>query len=163
MARAGTARSARPVEYVEVPTNPVYWIPERVEMISGRDEFVERLLQSDPGPRAAFVEGEAVIPAPCSVTSVEERSASLRLEVDCSASSFLVASVTPHKYWSATIDGEQVPILRVNVGYSGLELREGAQVVEMRYSNPMVAGGAAITLLAILCSAAVIWRPGSFG
>jgi uncharacterized membrane protein YfhO len=62
-------------------------------------------------------------------------------------------SVTPHKYWRITIDGHDVPAVVANIGYQGVVVPPGRHVVEMRYRNPLVAAGAAVsaaTLLALL-------------
>lgn len=148
--RSGSVRWASPVEYVEVPTNPVYWVPDRIERVEGREGFVRRFLESDPGPRTALVESEAFAPSPCEVLEVEERTNSARVVVECSGRSLLVAGVTPHKYWSAEVDGAPTPILTVNLGYSGVELGGGRHVVEMRYENPVIVASGVISALTLL-------------
>jgi uncharacterized membrane protein YfhO len=62
-------------------------------------------------------------------------------------------SVTAHRYWSATIDGRPAPLVLTNVAYQGLVVPAGDHVIEMRYRNPMIWVGAAITMLALIALA----------
>lgn len=161
MERAGSERAAVPVDHIEVPTNPFYWVPESIESVSGRTGFVSRMLASDPGPRAALVEGDSFDPAPCDVLGVEETANRARIRVRCDGRSLLVASVTPHKYWTARVGGEERTIRVVNLGYSGIELEAGLQDVELTYANPVVAVSAAVSAIALLVVAAIAlgsWR-----
>jgi uncharacterized membrane protein YfhO len=62
-------------------------------------------------------------------------------------------SVTAHKYWTVTIDGVEVPSIVTNRGYQGVVVPRGRHVVRMRYANPLIAAGGAIsvaTLIALL-------------
>lgn len=151
-----------PVEYLEVTTNPVYWIPQRVEQVRSRDEFVARMLASDPGPHTVLVDLESFEPAPCEVLSVRETANDARVEVDCQGRSLLVANVTPHRYWNTTRDGRPVPLVTANLAYSAVELEVGRQVVEMRYRNPVVAssGIASVATLVVLVVLGRGRRPG---
>nr|MDQ3283902.1 YfhO family protein [Acidobacteriota bacterium] len=75
------------------------------------------------------------------------------IDVAADGTAFLVMSVTAHKYWSVTIDGVEVPSVLTNLGYQGVVVPRGRHLVVMRYRNPMIAAGAAIsaaTLLALL-------------
>jgi hypothetical protein len=162
LARAGSVRNALPVAFVETTTNPMYWIPTRIEEVRGRNGFVARMLASDPGPGTALVETEPFEPARCEVLSVRETANDARIEVDCQGRSLLVANVTPHRYWNATRDGRSVPIVTANLAYSGIELEAGRQVVEMRYRNPVVAWSGIATAMTLVVLAILGWgrRPG---
>jgi uncharacterized membrane protein YfhO len=58
-------------------------------------------------------------------------------------------SVTPHRYWHATIDGTPADIVPANLGFSGLVVPQGSHTIELTYANPLIAVGVAISLLAL--------------
>lgn len=64
--------------------------------------------------------------------------------------SYLVVSVTPHKYWRATVDGRPEELYVTNVGYQGLWIPDGRHVVALAYSNPLVTLGAIVSICALL-------------
>jgi hypothetical protein len=163
MSRAGSVREAEPVDYVEVPTNPIYWIPERIERVAGKEGFVSRFLESDPGPRTALVGIDPFDPSPCRILGVEEKASSARVEVECEGPSLLVANVTPHEYWKASIGNEDVEIVTVNLAYSGVRIPAGTHVVAFDYRNPIVSLGAVITFVALLVLLSLGWRTQNFG
>ncbi|HEY0370871.1 MAG TPA: hypothetical protein VGD79_02660, partial [Thermoanaerobaculia bacterium] len=69
---------------------------------------------------------------------------------------FLVISVTPHKYWTIAIDGREASAIVTNVGFQGVVVpAAGNHVVAMRYRNPLIAAGAAISAAALLALAFV--------
>jgi uncharacterized membrane protein YfhO len=70
----------------------------------------------------------------------------------------LVASVTGHRCWSATIDGQPAPLIATNLAYQGLVVPAGTHTIAMRYRNPLIPIGAAISLLTLIASAAAAWR-----
>ena len=63
-------------------------------------------------------------------------------------------TVTRHKYWRVTIDGRETNVMPANLAYQAVVVPAGRHRVEMRYRNPLVLIGAAISLLA-LCAAAI--------
>jgi uncharacterized membrane protein YfhO len=68
-------------------------------------------------------------------------------------------SVTPHKYWRVTIDGAEAEPVVVNVGFQGVVVPSaGRHVVEMRYRNPLVAVGAAVSAVSLLALAFITMR-----
>jgi hypothetical protein len=50
----------------------------------------------------------------------------------------LIAAVTRHKYWRATIDGRQVPIEPARIAYQAVTVPAGRHVVRWTYSNPLI-------------------------
>jgi uncharacterized membrane protein YfhO len=70
--------------------------------------------------------------------------------VESEGNAFLVMSITAHKYWSVTIDGNEAPNILTNLGYQGVAVPPGRHVVELRYRNPLIAIGAAISLATLL-------------
>ena len=74
----------------------------------------------------------------------------IKLTVRADGRAFLVASVTGHKYWRATIDGQDAPIVPANIAFQGVIVPAGTHTIEWRYRNPLVAIGGVITLLTFL-------------
>ena len=98
----------------------------------------------------AFIENETFTPAQGVVRSVRETWQTARLEVESSGRALLVASITPHKYWHATIDGHEAPLIPANISYQGLFVPAGEHRIHLAYRNPMIAVGAVVTALAAI-------------
>jgi uncharacterized membrane protein YfhO len=64
-------------------------------------------------------------------------------------------SVTPHKYWTITIDGRPTDAVVTNIGFQGVNVPAGRHVVEMRYRNTLIPVAAAISAAALLALAFV--------
>ena len=64
--------------------------------------------------------------------------------VDVSADKILCLSVPYARGWIATIDGEQVPILRANYAFMGIQVPQGQHVIEFRYFTPGLKAGLCI-------------------
>ncbi len=101
-------------------------------------------------PESAFVPFPPFTPAPARVIAVRETSNRATIDVDASGRAFLVATVTRHKYWRATIDGRPAQLLPANFAYQGLEVPAGRHRIEMRYRNPLVIWGGAVSALALI-------------
>ncbi|HEX3109630.1 MAG TPA: hypothetical protein VHU41_11100, partial [Thermoanaerobaculia bacterium] len=56
---------------------------------------------------------------------------------------------TGHKYWSATIDSQKVPIVPTNVAFQGVVVPAGTHTIELRYRNPLIGISGAVTLLTL--------------
>ncbi|HEV7237707.1 MAG TPA: hypothetical protein VGQ36_00580 [Thermoanaerobaculia bacterium] len=145
------ARKLEPVRLIELEPSPRYFFADQLVSIRGKDDFVEKLVRADASPHAAFIAGPSFAPAPGLVRRVHERASSSRIEVETRGRAFLVMSVTPHKYWRITVDGANAPAVVTNVGYQGVVIPgAGRHLVEMRYRNPLIPVGAAISLLTAL-------------
>jgi hypothetical protein len=137
-ARAGDdRRNVQPVRLVDVPATPRY-------------HFAEALSGTFGTPGAAFVPGLELAPARGIVRTVHETPNSARIDVETDGRAFLVMSVTPHAHWRVTIDGQRVRPLVTNIGFQGVVVPPGRHRVEMRYRNPLIAIGAAISLATAL-------------
>ena len=146
----GDLRDIRPIELRKVPVSPRYYLAEHMVTIAGREEFVERLLDEVPEPRTAFVTIESFRPAGGTVSVRSETSSTITLEVAAEGETFLVLSVTPHRYWRAEVDGVSEELHTVNIGYQGLRLGPGSHEIVMRYRNPVVMAAAPMTALGLL-------------
>jgi hypothetical protein len=137
------------------------WRPARLRRVAdpGRYWFPQRLVDSPEKVTygAACVAAGFSRPAPGRVTAIRETSNTATIDVDATGTTLLVASVTRHKYWSATIDGHPAQLLPANIAYQALVVPQGRHRIEMRYSNPLLWWGGAVSalaLIALLCAAA---------
>ncbi|HEX6099108.1 MAG TPA: hypothetical protein VF432_22535 [Thermoanaerobaculia bacterium] len=151
----GNRRILQPVRLLELDPHPRYYFAERVET---SDDFVAKVSSGRYPDRTAFIDGTPFPPAPGRVLRFSETANTARIEVETAGRAFLVMSVTPQKYWRITVDGREVPAVVTNLGYQGVVVpTAGSHVVEMRYRNPLIAIGAAISLLAAI-TLAIVWR-----
>lgn len=146
----GDLRLMRPIRFIEGHPSPRYYFAPEVVTARSRTEFVNKVASDRYSKQAAFIEGPAFVPASGRVFRWSETSNSAHIEVESTGHSFLVMSVTPHKYWTVTIDGEVVPSITTNRGYQGVSVPAGRHVVAMHYRNPLVAAGAGISTITIL-------------
>jgi len=150
----GNPEAMRPIDFVPAPVRtPRYYFADAVEQAGSSDMFVSKMLAKPLSPRVAFISDEAFTPAPGVVRNMRETWRSAHLEVESSGRALLVASVTPDKYWHATIDGKPAKLQVANVGYQALEVPAGKHTVELTYTNPLVIAGIAISLAALLAIA----------
>ncbi|PYQ47637.1 MAG: hypothetical protein DMF59_18360 [Acidobacteria bacterium] len=84
------------------------------------------------------------------VLHVTETSSSVTLDVDVTETSLLIITITRHKYWRATIDGQPAQLMPANIAYQSLSVPPGRHRVEIRYRNPLVGWGAAITAIGLI-------------
>lgn len=141
--------SIEPVMFVPAVRRNRYAFATRLVTIHDRDEFV-RELAARPDPGTAFIAEPAFTPAPGRVLSARESANTATIDVEADGRAFLVMSVTPHKYWTTTIDGAEERTIVTNAGFQGVVVPRGHHVIAMRYRNPLIAAGAAISLAALL-------------
>ncbi len=80
--------------------------------------------------------------APATVRWERRSPDELVLSVDAPSAGLLVLSEIYHPYWSATVDGEDARVYRVDIALRGLAIPQGRHRVEMTYSDPRVIQGA---------------------
>jgi hypothetical protein len=75
-----------------------------------------------------------------------------RLEARCDAGQpgLAVFNEQYDQGWSATVDGQPVPVLRANLNMRAIALAPGAHHIVMQYSPPGLWAGAAVTLASLL-------------
>jgi len=154
----GWNRNVEPVKFIEGEHFPRYYFARQLVTVDGSAAFIHALRTRRFHRQVAFIREPAFEPAAGIVRAKRESANSTRLEVETAGRAFLVMSVTPHKYWRVTIDGAETPSLVANVGYQGVVVPPGRHLVEMRYRNPLVAAGAAISLAALLGLAFAVRR-----
>jgi hypothetical protein len=144
-----------PPRVVRLPGNERYWFAD--QLVAGDPEQI--LFSQQPlTSHAALIDGPAFVPAPARVVRVAERANAVDLDVEAAGTAALVLSITPHKYWRATIDGEPAPLRIANVGFQALVVPAGQHRVAMRYRNPLVVGCGVVSLVSALTLAAVALR-----
>lgn len=146
----GVIRNLQPVKFIEGPRYPRYYFAGEMDVARGPDEFVRKLSAKRYSRQVAFVASDAFAPATGTVLRVDEWPNGARIDVEAAGRAFLVMSVTPHKYWQVTIDGSPAESVVTNLGYQGLAVPRGRHVVEMRYRNPLLAAGGAVTAATLL-------------
>lgn len=145
-----------PIHFVPVEPTPRYYFASRILSAANEDEFVSRIT-------AGWTRGTAIVPftsfAPAGgvVESHREQPGHIQLRVRTSGESFLVISVTAHRYWKALVDGQPAELVPANLAYQGLRLSAGNHDISLTYRNPLIVPAAAIsigmiTLLLILAS-----------
>jgi len=143
-----------PIIIRRFPNQGRYWFARSLAPVS---DF-ERAIRGPIANGVAFTDS-AFTPAPATVTNVIESSHDVDIDVEAAGRSFLVATITRHKYWCATIDGQPAPLVPANIAYQGLVVPAGRHHIALRYWNPIVVASAvvsALTLLAVLAS--LFWK-----
>lgn len=154
-----TAATGSPIELRDIGPHPRYWFAGR--LLPGKEAFevAERLVRGDVATGDAFVAEPPFAPAPARVIATRETASELTVDAESKGNAFLVVANTFHKYWSATIDGKPVPIVRTNIGYQGIVVPAGAHVVTLRYRNPLIGPSLAISLVMLAIALAVAFLP----
>ena len=106
-----------------------------------------------------FADVGPFLPGTGEVSNVAERANETRLTTRGTGQGLLILSVTRHKYWQATIDGRRAPLIPANIAYQALVVPGGTHQIELHYRNPLIAIGAAITLLTLLGIVVIVLMP----
>jgi hypothetical protein len=144
------AERVTPVEVVRGPTAPRYWFAGRLEQIRDAGDFRDAVARNRDDSAVAYSPIPSFHPAAGEVLSAAESANTARIAVRTAGTAFLVTSVTGHKYWSASIDDKPAKLVSVNLAYQGMVVPAGSHVIRMRYSNPLVELGGAISLITVM-------------
>ncbi|MCM1170450.1 MAG: YfhO family protein, partial [Bacteroides sp.] len=153
------------------------WFVDSIRWVNSPDEEIVALYDFDPA-RVAVIDrewkdkvGMESAPVPVSdgddIRLVQYYPNKLTYEYTASAERPAVFSEVYYKTWKAYVDGEEVPLYRVNYILRGLTLPAGRHVVELRCKNPLIARsrmltntGSAINILLILALLGLmVWNP----
>jgi hypothetical protein len=145
-----------PVAVEPLETTPRYAFASRIERITTPGELGAVLATASAATPIALADVQPFSPAPGEVLASKEGWNDVSLTVRTAGRAFLVASVTGHKYWQATIDARPSPLIPTNVAFQGLIVPPGSHTIELRYRNPLVVAGGAVTALTILLLAAFL-------
>ncbi|MDB6032783.1 MAG: hypothetical protein JWM16_3121 [Verrucomicrobiales bacterium] len=70
---------------------------------------------------------------------------SIQVEAEADSATMLVVAQSFHPGWQATVDGKPVPLWKANYAFQALELPQGRHLVQLRYREPLLGIGTAIT------------------
>ena len=128
----------------------------RAVLEPGFDPAALAVLEQDPGlPPGA--------PGPPGRASLEEATPEdLRIRVEAPGPRIVVVRTNHDRYWQATVDGRSVPLLRADFALLGVPVPAGRHEVRLRYRDPWIGRGLALSALAwaLLVAAALSarWR-----
>jgi Bacterial membrane protein YfhO len=148
-------RDVIPVAVRSGPPAERYYFADEVIAVRSVRQVGQVLLSRRVSRRVAFVPLPVPI-APARVTSVAETPNAAVVDVDSSGESFLVASITDHRYWRALLDGRRVPIIRTNIALQGVVVPAGRHRITFAYHNPLIVPPLVISALTLLCSLAFL-------
>ena len=140
----------RPIRIARGPTLPRYWFADQLVTIGRREDFVRNLTSKQWSDHVAFVATPSFAPARAEVLRVTESANGAEISARSDGKAFLVASVTPHRYWRVTIDGTPAQLQLANVGFQGVIVPAGTHTIRFRYSNPLFAIFGAISIISFL-------------
>ncbi len=149
----GKMKSAEPLQFVPVDLQPRYYFADQLVTIRDRKDFVRKLIDGSYSRSVAFVQGKSFVPAKGIVSGWRETANTATIDVESFGNAYLVMSVTPHKYWTVTIDGKRVDARVTNIAFQGIDVPAGKHRIEMRYRNTIavaamqISGGSAAILL----------------
>jgi uncharacterized membrane protein YfhO len=89
------------------------------------------------------------------VNVVERDEGSVSIRYASSTTNVLRIAVPLYAGWSATLDGAELPLVRVDEAFIGLVVPPGQGEIHLSYTSRLFAVGAAISGLALACLAAV--------
>ncbi len=141
------------------------WFADAIESPAGARHVLDRLLSNAKlSLHIAFIDHAPFQPAAGRVLRIDERWTSFDTDVEAAGRALLVICITPHRYWSATIDGAPARLIPANVGFQALVIPPGRHHVSMRYRNPVVIWSAlfsAVSALLLACAAVALRSRGS--
>jgi hypothetical protein len=144
--------------------HPRAWLVYEVEVLPGEDEILDRLAQPDFDPYRVALLTESLPsslagqPAEQTARLVDSGPSGLVVEVDQPADGLLVLSEIHYPGWQATVDGQQVPILRADGILRAVVVPTGQHRVEMTFEPLSVRLGLAISAITLLLSLAyLLW------
>ena len=90
-------------------------------------------------------------PAACHVQADAADPAHLKLEVDARGPgpSLVAINQTWDEFWTARLDGVEAPVLRTDLCLTAVLVPQGVHRLELRYHDPWLTRGAAVSLLAL--------------
>ena len=152
----GNFKESLPIQFLETMHWPRYYFADQLVTIHNRQDFVNLLSNQSLSRKVAFVKLPNFVPANGLVRSIIETANRATLDVESFGQGFLVMSVTPHKYWRITMDGQRVPAVITNIGYQGIVVTPGRHRVVMQYRNDLVVIGLWVSVTTIIVLLAMI-------
>jgi hypothetical protein len=151
-------RVGLPIAVRDIGAHPRYWFASRLLPARDAAEVADHIVTSETRQGDAFVDGEAFVPAAARVSRVVETPSRVRIEVQSEGRAFLVAAVTAHKYWHASLDEGATPIVITNLGFQGVVVPAGRHLIELRYHNPRIIPALIVSAIALALAVAFALR-----
>lgn len=132
---------------------PRVYVPERVETVADDHERLLKLADVNFDPQAvAYVESLTGLSGRCSGTAevVSEVPCRVTVSVTMRTPGLVVLADLWDQGWAATLNGQAVPILRVNHAIRGVELPAGQATLEFRYEPASLTWGLRVAGLAFI-------------
>ena len=157
------------IPYAEVYRNPLARPRVRIErevLAAASPDEAFALLTSAP-PRGVVLEETRIDdhPPDCPTSDadrvelVQDHPEDVRIRTRSDCAAYLVLADTLLPGWSATVDGDPVPILRADYVFRAVLLAAGEHDVRFTYRAPGLAPGIALTLLGIVATGVLLVRP----
>jgi hypothetical protein len=146
----GKMKTAEPIQFLAVDPQPRYYFADQLVQIRDRKDFVRKLIDGSYSASVAFVQEKPFVPGRGVVHRWTETANTARIDVESQGTGYLVMSVTPHKYWTITIDGAPVQSNVTNIAFQGIQVPPGKHVVEMRYHNSLAVTGMGISSVTVV-------------
>jgi hypothetical protein len=138
------------------PAVPRVRLVHRVDAVATDADAVERTI-ADPADDVVIVAGDeppSVAPPPGgdaeSARIAVDEPEHVAIDVEARSDAMLMLTDTYYPGWSATVDGNPVPIWRANVTFRAVHVGPGAHRVEFRYAPRSFTFGAAVSALALV-------------
>lgn len=151
----GDVTEIAPVAFAEEEHQPRYYFADQIVRVSDRHDFASKMIHQTFSRNVAFIGAEPFNPARGIVHAVRESANGAAIDVESFGRGFLVMSVTPHKYWRVTIDGQRTKAVVANIAFQGVAVPPGRHRVAMQYRNDLIPISAAISIFAAAALVAV--------
>ncbi|MGZ4809213.1 MAG: hypothetical protein ACXV7D_07765, partial [Thermoanaerobaculia bacterium] len=163
LARAPSPDQAVTARVIRVASMPRYGFASSVVTVQSPADVEARILAGRVPRGVAFAPVRVDSVGGGVVNQVRETASSAILDVTSQGVGYLVASVTFHRYWRATIDGMPARIIPTNVCFQGLIVPPGRHEVRLTYRNPLIGIGAAVSLIVLCLGVATALLPARAG
>ena len=137
---------------------PRVFVPERVEMVTDKEERLAKLAAKDFDPRqVAYVEEPVELPAQCrgAAAILEEIPTRVKLSLDMQTAGLVVLADRWDAGWHAYYDEKPLPVLQTNHAVRGVVAAAGKGTIEFRYEPAGFAWALRLCPMALLTLA--VW------
>jgi hypothetical protein len=164
---------------------PKAWFPAEVQRVDDEAAELQALATLNPAAAAVISNGADIanlgatpdapvlavdapvlaVDAPvlaidAQVLAIDARPTTWRIRYRAAQPALLALSLPHYPGWSATVNGQQLPLLRVNHALSGLALPAGEQDVQLQFHSTRLGLGAILSLLGLLLVGLLCVLPG---
>lgn len=91
-----------------------------------------------------------------SLENIETDWHSLKGTITVASNKILCLAIPYSKGWTAWVDGVETKLYRANTAFMAVELTAGTHAVELRYSQPGLSAGIAVSALGLLCALGIL-------